>query len=174
MEIEAERGLGPVAPIIAPRVLNYRLDFRAIPSCGTIFVAAKAQHIDWLLPDYVLFTQSERYRLVPESCHRYSILQANLTKLTFSILKRVRGVVHSQIGSTDFKYPKKSLDGFLGFFGFFFWVYEDFFEWKTLRKVSMFVFNTRSGPWKCSACSEGLIFFQEMADGQSVVHSAVR
>ena len=122
MEIEAERGLGPVAPIIAPRVLNYRLDFRAIPSCGTIFVAAKAQHIDWLLPDYVLFTQSERYRLVPESCHRYSILQANLTKLTFSILKRVRGVVQSQRGCTDFNSSKKILGWIFGIFRiFFFW-----------------------------------------------------
>ena len=69
------------------------------------------------------------------------------------LLKLNRGVVHSQIGCTDFKSSKKSLEfsdflDFFGFFGFFsdfldffglfgfFWeVYEDFFEWTTPRFI---------------------------------------
>ena len=42
----------------------------------------------------------------------------------------LRGVVHSQIGCTDFKSSEKFLDFFFYFFGFFriFWIFSDFLD----------------------------------------------
>ena len=64
----------------------------------------------------------------------------NLTRSSFWSGK-IRGVVQSQIGCTDFKSLKKSLDllnildffGFFGFFSGFFWVYGDFINIKGFK-----------------------------------------